>query len=373
MRHRSSRGSLLLLLICLVPLVALVFVFAVKCVAVVIAHERHVAAAQAAALTAAKDLSRIVIDDPYFGYISLADQPPIGNGTLAEDGEPLPVTGINTIIGTARLDYIIANAIGDDDLISEARMEAHQARRAAIRLSHALAKSLNQGNNQYTDLDGKKISPYKDAFETYKQNLKTDAYLSKATIDEFTLELGWLSKAATTQTPMPKPEQYASLPNGIKYSATYPGFVNLPVGNEDLYFAGLATRPALVDEHNFQLFDSQHPSTIVRVSSNVSVSLPTNDDVNLCADSCAMPFATADKQPGCCFVLSFCDGVPHRLRSLHDLLSDQSMERSQVSPLTASGGDYPDDTQAALRPAAGRTTLNRMFARGFLHWLRTAH
>src|SRR5579883_2106806 len=39
----------------------------------------------AAALAAAKDLSRIVVDDPNFGLIGLSDSAPIGRGSIAGD------------------------------------------------------------------------------------------------------------------------------------------------------------------------------------------------------------------------------------------------------------------------------------------------
>ena len=52
----------------------------------------------AAGLVAADDLSRLIINDPNFGYVSLSNYPPIGIATCAADGEPLPVVGINTLV-----------------------------------------------------------------------------------------------------------------------------------------------------------------------------------------------------------------------------------------------------------------------------------
>jgi len=76
-------------------------------------EQRYQQAIESAALRAATELSEIVINDPYFGFISLSDQKPIGQATFAADGEPLPVHGINTIIATTRLDYLIAKATND--------------------------------------------------------------------------------------------------------------------------------------------------------------------------------------------------------------------------------------------------------------------
>src|ERR1700733_2547676 len=45
-------------------------------------QQRVQAALDAAALQAANDLSRITINDPNFGFIAIANAPPIGSGTL---------------------------------------------------------------------------------------------------------------------------------------------------------------------------------------------------------------------------------------------------------------------------------------------------
>ncbi len=42
-------------------------------------------AIEAASLAAAKEISRIVVNDPNFGYISLSDAAPVGKATAAGD------------------------------------------------------------------------------------------------------------------------------------------------------------------------------------------------------------------------------------------------------------------------------------------------
>ncbi|NJL73487.1 MAG: hypothetical protein HC888_19155 [Candidatus Competibacteraceae bacterium] len=73
-------------------------------------------AIEAAALAAARDLSMIAIDTPDYGFVSLSDSAPIGSTTAAADNFYTPVRSINGIIGTLRLDMIIADKLGDVNL-----------------------------------------------------------------------------------------------------------------------------------------------------------------------------------------------------------------------------------------------------------------
>ena len=55
----------------------------------------------------------MIINDRNFGFVSLSNYPPIGRATLARDGEPLPVIGINTLVGTIRQNTIVAHELGN--------------------------------------------------------------------------------------------------------------------------------------------------------------------------------------------------------------------------------------------------------------------
>src|SRR6516225_9906245 len=114
MKHpRTAEGSILAIGAVILIVVCLIILLGGQTIWSFLLHERYKQALEAAALKAASDLSEIVINDPYFGFISLSDRPPIGHATVAEDGEPVPVHGINTIIATSRLEYLIATEIGD--------------------------------------------------------------------------------------------------------------------------------------------------------------------------------------------------------------------------------------------------------------------
>ncbi|MFX8700516.1 hypothetical protein ABTM56_20650, partial [Acinetobacter baumannii] len=74
-------------------------------------HSESKNAIEAAALAAAADLSRIVVNTPEYGFISLSDAAPIGKSTSASDQYYLPVRSINSIIGTCRLENQLAIAL----------------------------------------------------------------------------------------------------------------------------------------------------------------------------------------------------------------------------------------------------------------------
>jgi hypothetical protein len=123
-RHRRENGSILLLilfLVCflLVPAIILIGQMGINNVGRV----RTQSVVEAAGLVAANDLSRIIINDPNFGYVALSNYPPIGKATCAPDGEPLPVVGINTLVGTVRQNTIIAHELGNVTMISLAETD----------------------------------------------------------------------------------------------------------------------------------------------------------------------------------------------------------------------------------------------------------
>src|SRR4051794_8014763 len=110
MLKRSARGSTIVLIaaISLGLVVALIFFF-LNYTRLMGSNAEQKKAIEAAALSAANDMSDIVINTKEFGFVSLSEQAPIGKATAAGDLHYLPVHGINTLIGTARLDAVIAD------------------------------------------------------------------------------------------------------------------------------------------------------------------------------------------------------------------------------------------------------------------------
>jgi hypothetical protein len=65
----------------------------------------------------------VVVDTPQFGYVSASDSAPVGTATPAGDQFYMPVHGINSLIGTARLDLEIATALGDPVMTALAQQD----------------------------------------------------------------------------------------------------------------------------------------------------------------------------------------------------------------------------------------------------------
>lgn len=383
-KARSTKGSILLIYLFLVAGFISVLMAVFSFGRVFILSHRHTRAVEAGCLAAAGDLSRIVINDPHFGFIALTDYPPVGKATLAADSEPLPVVGINTILGTARLDLILAEEIGSDDLISAAQEEAREAKRAARILNNALESSLNPRNSDYFfDLNGTRVEPYKHAMEVYKLNLRETPELDRADVRSMKLELGWLDGGgAKTNTPVPKPLRYARM--GKSEEANYPAFVDAPVGSESFYFAGLTEQTSLVDSGLFRNADGKRICSVVKMTSSVDVhktaargqkQSDTPIEFAVINNACAESYYIQDSTPAPAMVVSFPDGLVPDIRCLRDILRDDRLAKNKVQALRATGGDYPADSGARLStpPAELPTHIRMEFARGFLHWLRAAH
>ncbi len=381
---RNAQGSILLIYLFLVAGFISVLMGAFSFGRMFILSHRHTRAVEAGCLAAAGDLSRIVVNDPHFGFVALTDYPPVGKATLAGDGEPLPVVGINTILGTARLDLILAEEIGSDDLIAAAQEEVREAKRAARTLNNALECSLNPRSTDYFfDLNGTRVEPYKHAMEVYKTNLHDTPELDRADVRSMKLELGWLDGGmAKTNTPVPKPLRYARM--GKSEEAFYPAFVDAPVGSESFFFAGLTEQTSLVDAGQYRNADGKRICSVIKMTSAIDVhkaaargvkQSETPIEFSFSNNACAESYYISDATPAPALVVSFPDGLVPDIRCLRDILRDDRLARKRVQALKATGGDYPADSSARLStpPAELPTHVRLEFARGFLHWLRAAH
>ena len=105
---------LVILMICFVfiPLMALCANFAIA----FLQREQIQNVVDAACLLSAKGMSRVIINDENFGFVSLSSYTASGTNTVSADGEPVPVSSINSIIGTLRRNAIVAKELDNSDL-----------------------------------------------------------------------------------------------------------------------------------------------------------------------------------------------------------------------------------------------------------------
>lgn len=350
--------------------------FANVCMTWIVSY-RNKCALEAAALAAARELSRVVIDDPGWGFVSLSDQPPIGDDTRVGDGYPLPVTGANTILATARMELIVAHSIGTNEAIECAQEDLRAAREAVKKLSRVLRYSLRDDSKREDDdlaardIHGARVYPFATAKAIYKRNAEALTGGLGWKVSAINAELGWLDAEGTTNTPLPGANSCAALDDALLYGKQYPAFVDVPAFGESFYFAGLGKQAGLVDSGLFKNFDLARNCSVVKLSAQ----LTRNDSsTSIKSIACAQPAYVEDKVPASYMVLRLPDGIPSNINSLRDILTSQHMLK-QIPVYTASGGDYPNEPDAVLKenPDKPVMTVRSAFTRAFFDWLRTGH
>jgi hypothetical protein len=372
---RRRKGSLIAIGAVMLLVLSLVAVFGGQTIWSYLQHERYRQALESAALKAASDLSEIVINDPYFGFVSLSDRPAAGNATIAEDGEPVPVHGINSLIAASRLDYLIASELGDERLQSFALEDARHAREAANKLTEVLSKSLSPDSKDAKDMDGNVVRPYVDAINAYQDSLKC---FTQDPPQEFQLELGWLTKVSATVTPLPftspnLPGLKATALNDIAINGYYKANVDVPSGSEHLFFAGLGSQPSLVDAGAFVPTDREHISTVVRAQAKSF--LPNflgrkGDAQELITQACGQAYALDRKPAPSVLVLTFPDGLPPGVDTMHDILTNPSLNESAMRSYVPVGSDYAMGNTSQLQPRGVRGSAAGCFALALHDWLR---
>lgn len=379
--RRSSGNILVFGLVAAVPLLML-FLTLLRLQLLGTVAQRSQTAAEAASLAAAADLSKIVVNDPYYGFVALSDYGPYGKCTLAADGESLPVLGINGIVATARLQTLLADQLNNDELRRLAQEDVQAARRSAKLLGDALNASLQPGSRcQAHDMDGNVVKPLEHAFQIYSTNLKDGAGIAKTQISKFRLTLGWLKDGSDSNTKSPLPEQLAAVPATARIKGNYRAFIDIPACGESFYFAGLSPQPSLARTDQFMNPDGKRFCSIVKVDADIllagsSYGAPENAPQCLHTSACAQPSCLPDIGTPGVLAISFKHGLVPGINSIQHLLDNEQLNNNKVDILTADGGDFPIDLQAKLISAPrvdSVKTVSQTFAMGLHDWLRTAH
>jgi hypothetical protein len=347
-----------------------------------LATQRSYSAVEAASLAAAEDLSKIVVNDPYYGYVALSDYAPIGKYAVAADGEPLPVLGINTIVATARLQMLIADQAGNAELRILAQEDVEAARHAAELLSSALNASIDpQSGYQAHDCDGNIVRPFDDALEAYLKSVDNASPTKGTKICKFQLSMGWLKNGGDSNTRAPIPEDMSEMSLTRKFGGNYRAFTDIPACGESFYFAGLSTQPSLADISQFMNPDGKRFCSIVKVDADVLITPAgcnehSNPETYVRTSACAEPFSLPDNSTPGLLAINFMHGLVPGIASIQDILNDKQLNANKVEILIADGGDFPVDITAKLIPTSESdsiVSISQVFAIGFHDWLRTAH
>jgi hypothetical protein len=311
-------------------------------------------AIEAAALAAAREMSNLVITNNDFGYVGLSDSAPVGAGTQAGDSYYTHVHGLNTLIGTTLLDYIIGEELGVDEIKSLALVDWGRVKAAGNQLQAELTRCTNPGQTAF-DKDGREVNPYKAAEDAYRANQVRMTGKSNYKAGSMKLDLGTIDGMITNvKTP-------AGWANGFNAGATKGGYyvAYKPVNfqGQTWVFAGVGDAMRLVDPKKFQNSASGVPwqvRTIVRAEAVQQL----NDD-GIVADTksvaCALPASVFDPKPAPgALVVSFPDGAPNgpctmgRIMDLYGGCLADGDDNSDV--YMAQNGDYPVDATSSIVP-----------------------
>jgi hypothetical protein len=355
--HRPKRdaGNVLPLIVAVTAFVLLVLVIlGLKYVRILGSYQEQRTAIDAAALAAAKSLSRIVVEDPNLGFISLSDAAPIGKGTMAQDGYYLPVQSINTVLGTIRLDMIVADYMQDPIMKQCAIDDYQKAMKAQQKLMDAL-KAAAQPGGTGVDMDGNVVNPTQDATDAYTTNqVRLTGTPTSLVPGSLKLSLGYID-GLRSNIPIPQPASVDAGAQQQQDSGYYKANVDVPYNNESFILAALGDDVTLVDR---RLFKDTLPGlaysipTVVKCEADEQYSeRDTQNQLatkNVHATSAAEIGVFKDKRPNPgAFTLRILDSAPiPEISTLGSIFKQGQIVNSPCDVLqTPLTGDYPD-TQA---------------------------
>lgn len=386
-----DRGNMLVLVVAvLAGLVLTIILFMLGYIRLLGSHSEQRTAIESASLAAAKDLSRIVVEDPNFGFISLSDGAPVGTGTTAGDKYYMPVHGINTLLGTIRLDLIVADQLNDPVMKEFIDKDYDNAMAAKDRLVAALESAVSGvsagSGSEPKDKDGAIVDPYDSAVKAYKANVIRQTGNSKFVEGSLKLSLGCVVGGGTTNIPIPKPETMSSVSSTQRIGNYYRSYVNTPYGDKNFVFAGIGEGATIVDHNKFAKTIDGLPyviPSIVRAEADQKVSTTdgTNEHTGVQhAAACAQPFNVYDPKPAPGILsLSFPDGRPPEIASLSNMWNQpQFQSPSTTDVLTPLGGDYPggggtlspSTWSAAGGGSSATSPITVIWSSSFYDWLR---
>ena len=346
-RSRRSAGASLVLVIAVLGVLGLmIMVFCLTFTGFMGSYHEQRSAIEAAALAAAKDLSAIVISDPNFGFIGLSDSSPIGTATAAGDGFYTPVTGINTLLGTIRLDIIIADYLQDPLMKQLTLADYKNALIAQQNLSTALNAAIKTGGTGQ-DSNGNTLNPAQDAVAAYNSNAVhlVAGQSSSLVPGTLKLSLGYVDVLAT-RTPIPQPQSVASVSSSQQSQGFYVPNAVINCDNTPFVFAAQGPNATLVDFSVFQTsIDGLPYSTpsVVKVDADEQYRQNAMISHTVHAAAAALSGTVIDQRPHPgAFTITFTDGPVPEIVQPGDLINNSQIQADPADIMqTPLSGDYP--------------------------------
>lgn len=271
--RRDSKGNTLALLAAItLLLVVTVAIVMMNYSQMIGGHKEVTNAVDAAAIQAAKDMSRIVVDGP-LGRIALVDDGPGTNG--------YPVQSVNTVLGNLRLDAIVASRLGNTTLQWLVVQDLNNLNSTVNLLKQKLELARTGASGAY-DKDGNAViigGNSGSAMTVYKSNNKRMLQVGNSNPAGFDVAFGTVATPVSSQVPVPNPttgdsvtyNQTNSYGGTTKYylsNTKYP-VVSSVASAPDLQFLAVSSgQPALCDNANWK---SSVPANIVPTVVQVTV------------------------------------------------------------------------------------------------------
>jgi hypothetical protein len=382
-RVKRNHGNVLVLTTALfLGLVLAICLFSMSFTRMTGSHQEQKSAIEAAALAVADDLSRIVIEDPNFGFISLSDSPPTQAGTIAGDHYFTSVQGINTLMARIRLDMIIADQLQNATMKKLLANEYQLARQACDRLSSTLASAVLPGG-WARGADGSTIRPYNDAQQAYLSNsIRMNGGRSSLKQGSLKITLG-LAKGLSTNTPVPNPPSAAQLNSSTMMENNfYLPFVDVPYDGYDFVLSGGDDGTTLVDVKTFSTNATQLPFAVLDIVKCEADELTEYKNqyaetavATLHIAACAQPACVRDPLPNeSALAVRFSSGRFPEVTRPGDLLVNP---RIQYSPADSVGsplnGDYPQTPLSPIVLSTATTThpaFGQVVTLAIYDWIR---
>jgi hypothetical protein len=334
---RSGRGNMMAFMLGTMLVMTLLILFGLWYTQHTLNGTSHRSAIDSAALAAASALGRIVVKTPEYGYVSLVGGPPTSNKTKAGDNYFQRVYSINEIMGTARLDACLAEAMNDDCLRKLAKNDADAAKSAAGQLFSALSSACGVGASG-KDIDGNDVSPYNDALSLYMSNPSlSSAYVPNS----LQIDLGGLNKGIGTAIPVPTSKGLVS--GGDQIGNRYISDRDIPVNGNHYVFAAVGDQPALVKSENWTPTVSGLPyqmPAVVRVQAKQVFKEQGRSEQQKYM-SCATAGGDQHATAAGAFAVACPDGNMDEISSVGALWSGFMNHDIDANPLLSQGGDFP--------------------------------
>lgn len=374
---RQPCGNMLVLVIAVSAAIVIpLLLFVLGLVRFLGSNQEQTTAIQAAALAAANDLEKIVVEDPDVGFVSITDYAPRGNALQAGDKFAAPVIGINTLLARARLDAIIADRFQDGTMKALAKLDYEAAMRAKNRLIAEL-KNVIDNDQQGHDIDGNSFNVLEDATRAYEQNtIRLSAGKNALVPGSMKLTLGCV-KGLTTNTKIPSPSTYSDLLPDQQRNQFYKAYTNAKYSQFDFIFAGIGNATKLVDGSKFEAQPDGLPyfiPTIIKCEAdqayNTGYGAERTAVRKVHAIASAMPGSSTDSRPAPGILsIAFPQEKMLKAGSLYSIITDSQISKPPADfSKSPRDGDYPPSPLSNLHLPVFDT--NYPDHPPFGHWVR---